>query len=265
MLKPIFKMSRTTNHPRLTLVGAGPGDPELITLKGIRTLATADVVLYDALISDELLRFAPAGARKVFVGKRAGHHAYTQEQINDLIVDFAFRYGHVVRLKGGDPFVFGRGYEEVYHADSYNIETAVIPGISSSIAVPELVKIPLTSRGVSESFWVITGTNRKGELSADISRAANSDATVIILMGTKKLREIVDVYRAAGKRDWPVAVIQNGSLPDQKVAIGIIETIQEVVSEQKVGNPAVIVIGEVVAEHPGFHKIREFYNYIHNL
>lgn len=258
-------MDGTIKHPKLTLVGAGPGDPELITLKGIRTLATADVVLYDALISEELLRFAPAGAKKVFVGKRAGNHAYSQRQINDLIVDFAFHYGHVVRLKGGDPFVFGRGYEEIYHAESYNIETAVIPGISSSIAVPELEKIPLTSRGVSESFWVITGTNTKGELSSDIHRAALSDATVIILMGTRKLDEIVEVYKKAGKRDCPVAVIQNGTLPDQKTAIGIIDTIQEVVAEKQVSNPAVIIIGEVVAEHPEFYKIREFYDYINNL
>src|SRR3546814_571470 len=135
-----LKMESTTKQPRLTVVGAGPGDPELITLKGIRALATADVVLYDALISDELLRFAPASAKKVFVGKRAGEHAYTQDQINHLIVDFAIHYGHVFRLKGGDPFVFGRGYEELYHAESYNIETTVIPGISSSIAVPELVR-----------------------------------------------------------------------------------------------------------------------------
>lgn len=254
-----------TKHPKLTLVGAGPGDPELITLKGIRTLATADVVLYDALIGDELLKFAPANAKKVFVGKRAGDHTYTQRQINDLIVDFAFHYGHVVRLKGGDPFVFGRGYEEIYHAESYNIETEVVPGISSSIAVPGLEKIPLTSRGVSESFWVITATNTKGELSADIHKAAQADATVIILMGTRKLDEIVKVYQAAGKRDWPVAVIQNGSLPGQKIAVGIMETIQEVVEEKKIGGPAVIIIGEVVAEHPEFDKIREFYNDIQKL
>ncbi|HYH54969.1 MAG TPA: uroporphyrinogen-III C-methyltransferase [Anseongella sp.] len=252
-------------HPKLTLIGAGPGDPELITLKGIRALATADVVLYDALISNELLKFASANAKKVFVGKRAGDHAYTQQQINDLIVDFAFHYGHVVRLKGGDPFVFGRGYEEIYHAESYNIQTEVIPGISSSIAVPELQKIPLTSRGVSESFWVITATNTKGELSGDIYKAARTDATVIVLMGTRKLAEIVKVYEAAGKRDWPVAVIQNGSLPGQKIAIGIMETILEVVEEKKVGGPAVIIIGEVVAEHPEFHRIREFYDYIHKL
>jgi len=260
-----LKDLRMIKHPKLTLIGAGPGDPELITLKGIRALATADVVLYDALISNELLKFASANAKKVFVGKRAGDHAYTQQQINDLIVDFAFHYGHVVRLKGGDPFVFGRGYEEIYHAESYNIQTEVIPGISSSIAVPELQKIPLTSRGVSESFWVITATNTKGELSGDIYKAARTDATVIVLMGTRKLAEIVKVYEAAGKRDWPVAVIQNGSLPGQKIAIGIMETILEVVEEKKVGGPAVIIIGEVVAEHPEFHRIREFYDYIHKL
>src|ERR1700749_614286 len=145
-------------EPRITLVGAGPGDAELITLKGVKALQTADVVLYDALVNEELLEFAPATATKVYVGKRSGDHSYSQDAVNKLMVDYAINFGHVVRLKGGDPFVFGRGFEELEFAASYNIPASVIPGISSSIAVAELKNIPVTHRGLSESFWVITGT-----------------------------------------------------------------------------------------------------------
>ncbi|WP_266204705.1 uroporphyrinogen-III C-methyltransferase [Pontibacter kalidii] len=236
--------------PRLTLVGAGPGDEELITLKGIKALQQADVVLYDALVNPELLKYAPAGAPKIFVGKRAGAHHLRQEEINNLIVDSAFAHGHVVRLKGGDSFVFGRGYEELAHADKFNIQTAVVPGISSSVAVPELQQIPLTIRGVNESFWVITGTTSSGEVSSDISLAAQSDATVIILMGVSKLAQISEIFTAAGKADTPVAVIQNGSLPDEKIALGNVHNIVGRVEAQQVGAPAIIVIGEVVNYHP---------------
>lgn len=236
--------------PKLTLVGAGPGDEELITMKGIKALQQADVVLYDALVNPELLKHAPATAPKIFVGKRLGKHHLTQEEINNLIVDSAYSYGHVVRLKGGDSFVFGRGYEELAHADKYNIPTAVVPGISSSIAVPELQQIPLTIRGVNESFWVITGTTSAGEVSADVSLAAQSNSTVIILMGVSKLAQISEIFAAAGKADTPVAVIQNGSLPDEKIALGNVHNIVERVEAKQVGAPAVIVLGEVVNYHP---------------
>ncbi|MDQ3395072.1 MAG: uroporphyrinogen-III C-methyltransferase, partial [Bacteroidota bacterium] len=143
-------------YPKITLVGAGPGDPELFTLKGISTLKAADVVLYDALVNEDLLSYIPESALKIYVGKRAGNHSLTQDQINHLMVDMALSYGHVVRLKGGDPFVFGRGHEEISFAKSFNIPTAVVPGISSAVAVAELQQIPLTKRGVSDSFWVLT-------------------------------------------------------------------------------------------------------------
>lgn len=236
--------------PKLTLVGAGPGDEELITLKGVKALQQADVVLYDALVNPELLKHAPAAAPKIFVGKRLGKHHLTQDEINNLIVDSAYVHGHVVRLKGGDSFVFGRGYEELAHADKYNIPTAVVPGISSSIAVPELQQIPLTIRGVNESFWVITGTTSSGEVSADVSLAAQTNSTVIILMGVSKLAQISEIFAAAGKADTPVAVIQNGSLPDEKIALGNVHNIVERVAAKQVGAPAVIVLGEVVNYHP---------------
>lgn len=248
-------------YPKLTVVGAGPGDPELLTVKAINALSEADVVLYDALVNKEILKYAPIDALKIYVGKRSNKHTYTQEQINNLIVDLAFTHGRVVRLKGGDPFVFGRGSEEIQHAEAFNIETAIVPGISSSIGVPGASGIPVTHRGISESFWVITATTQNGELSKDIFDAAKSNATVVVLMGLNKLNEIVEVFRAQGKSDTPVAVIQNGTLPTENVAIGNISTISEEAKELGIKSPAVIVIGEVVKLHKYFPLLLNEQNY----
>ena len=253
------KTKKQVKEPRITLVGAGPGDADLITIKGIKSLKTADVVLYDALVNEELLEFAPEHATKVYVGKRSGDHSHSQESINKLMVDYALNYGHVVRLKGGDPFVFGRGYEELDYAASYSIPTEVIPGISSSIGVPGLQNIPVTHRGLSESFWVVTGTTMDGKVSGDLYEAARTRATVVVLMGLNKLSKIVEIYKNEGKNRLPVAVIQSGSTKDEKVAVGIIDTIVELVEEKKISSPALIVIGEVVSLHPMFQPIREFY------
>ncbi len=231
---------------KISLVGAGPGDPELITLKGVKALRQADAVLYDALVSEELLDYCPASTVKVFVGKRAGQHSRTQDEINRLMVEHAYNYGHVVRLKGGDPFIFGRGQEELDYARSFGIEVEVIPGISSAHAVPAINNIPLTARGLSDSYWVITGTTSTGRVSRDLYYAAQSNATVIILMGTNKLREIMDIFAAFHKDDVPVAIIQNGTLPQQKIGIGTVASICKVAAEKKLGSPAIIVIGEVV-------------------
>jgi uroporphyrin-III C-methyltransferase len=245
-------MSNNKIQPKLTLVGAGPGDPDLITVKAIQALGKADIILYDALVNKKILQYAAASVKKIFVGKRSGKHSLKQEQINNLIVDLAFTYGNVVRLKGGDPFVFGRGYEELEYANSFNIETEVIPGISSSVGVPGLAGIPVTHRGLSESFWIITGTTRTGELSKDIKLASQSNATVVILMGVNKLSEIVQVYKDQGKGNIPIALIQNGTLPDERVAVGTITSIEETVKDKLIGSPAVIVVGEVVKLHPEF-------------
>jgi uroporphyrin-III C-methyltransferase len=236
-------------NPKLTLVGAGPGDIELITVKGLNALQKADVVLYDALVNKELLRSAPDNSLKIYVGKRNNQHAYTQDQINSLIVDLAFTHGHVVRLKGGDPFVFGRGQEEIDYAYAFNIETEVVPGISSSIGVPALTGIPVTHRGVSESFWVITGTTKNNELSKDVLLAAKTNATVVILMGLSKLKEITELFLKENKGATAVALIQNGTLPSQKIALGTIETIVGIAEKENIEAPAVIVIGEVVKQH----------------
>src|ERR1700749_2098537 len=249
-------------EPRITLVGAGPGDAELITLKGVKALQTADVVLYDALVNEELLDFAPAHAHKVYVGKRSGDHSYSQEAVNKLMIDYAINYGHVVRLKGGDPFVFGRCYEELDFAASYSIPAQVIPGISSSIGVPGLQHIPVTHRGLSESFWVVTGTTAHGKVSNDVYDAAKTNATVVVLMGIHKLAEIAEIFKKEGKNKLPVAVIQSGTTKEEKVAIGIVDTIVEVVEEKQITSPALIVFGEVVSLHPDFAPIKEFYDII---
>ncbi|SER23826.1 uroporphyrinogen-III C-methyltransferase [Pedobacter rhizosphaerae] len=246
-------------EPKITLLGAGPGDPDLLTLKGVKALQAADVVLYDALTNEALLEHAPKAAIKVYVGKRSGEHSYPQDTINKLMVDYALNYGHVVRLKGGDPFVFGRGYEELDYAASYSIPVSVIPGISSSIGVPGLQQIPVTHRGLSESFWVITGTTTSGEVSSDIYQAAHSNATVVVLMGLKKLDRIVDIFKTAGKRNLPAAVIQNGSSEEEKLIISTVENIQKEVVQENIKAPALLIFGEVVSLHPSFKNIIKQY------
>lgn len=238
--------------PKISLVGAGPGDPELITLKGINCLKEADVVLYDALIHTDLLNYAPESALKIYVGKRVGVCQMSQEKINETLVACALTYGHVVRLKGGDPFVFGRGHEELENAKNQNIPVSIIPGISSSISVPELQHIPITRRGMSESFWVITGTTKNHELSADVKVASQSNATVVILMGTKKLSQICKVFRGVGKSNTPIAIIQNGSYDNEKSVLGTIDDIEIKALEHNISSPAIIVIGEVVTLHPNY-------------
>lgn len=242
-------MTFNSKTPRVTLVGAGPGDADLITLKGLKALQQADVVLYDALVNDELLEYAPADAVKVFVGKRSGDHSYSQEAVNKLMVDYAFNYGHVVRLKGGDPFVFGRGFEELEYAAQHNLPVTVVPGISSSISVPGLQNVPVTHRGLSESFWVVTGTTADGALSADLIAAAQSNATVVVLMGIKKLPQIVEVFKAAGKQNLPAMAIQNGSTSNEKVAVATVDSIVDTVNREGIGAPALLVFGEVVSLH----------------
>jgi uroporphyrin-III C-methyltransferase len=243
-------------QPIVTLVGAGPGDPDLLTIKGAKALAEADVVLYDALANEEILTYAPKKSIKIFVGKRKGCHEYSQDQINQLIVDNALTYGHVVRLKGGDPFIFGRGSEEIDFIESFGIPTSVVPGISSSIAVPAYQGISLTKRGVSESFWVITGTTSDRKLSNDVALAAQSSATVVILMGMSKLTQIIDLFQKESKGETPVAIIQNGTTAQEKIGVGTINTIEHVVAQQQLSSPAIIVIGEVVKES---NKLKGFY------
>ena len=251
----------SANHSltmKLTLIGAGPGDPDLITLKGIKALQKARVVLYDSRAHPSLLDYCPEDCVKILVGKRFGKTSCGQDEINDLIVEKARQYGEVVRLKGGDSFIFGRGYEEILFAAEHDIESEVIPGISSSYAAPALAGIPLTSRGMSESFWVITGTTRQHALSNDVRLAAQSTATVVILMGLHKLQEIVAIYSELGKFDESISIIQNGTLENQKVVTGKIGNIIPLSQVAEMASPAIIVIGKVAAlPDLSYGKVRE--------
>ncbi|WBX72704.1 uroporphyrinogen-III C-methyltransferase [Tenacibaculum pacificus] len=244
------------NLPKLTVVGAGPGDVDLITLKAVKVLKQADVVLYDALVNDELLSYINPKAEVIFVGKRRGCYSYQQEQINELIVARAKSHGHVVRLKGGDPFIFGRGSEEMEYAAKFGLEVAVVPGISSSLAVPASQNIPLTKRGYSESFWVITGTTKQHLISNDVALAAKSSATIVILMGMGKLSEIVEIFQKENKNNLPVAIIQNGTTKNEKIGIGTVDTIEQVVLENELANPAIIVLGEVVKHRQELQQVQ---------
>ena len=243
-----------SREPKLTLVGAGPGDPDLISIKGVKALRDADVILYDALVDSTLLDYAKSSALKIYVGKRANQHRFSQQEINRLIVAHAFNDGHVVRLKGGDPFVFGRGQEEKEYAEIFNIKVDIVQGISSSIAVPASQGVALTKRGVNESFWVLTGTTSSGKLSNDVALAAQSTATVVILMGVRKLSEIVQLYKAQQKAKLPAIIIQNGTTKNEKYAIGTVETIVAEAEKEKIGTPGIIIIGEVVEDHKAFEK-----------
>ncbi|MEO6229499.1 MAG: uroporphyrinogen-III C-methyltransferase [Ferruginibacter sp.] len=250
------------NHSKLSLVGAGPGDPELITLKAIRTIASADVILYDALANKALLQYSSSECIKVFVGKRYGCHALSQQEINILILEYAKSHGHVVRLKGGDPFVFGRAQEEIDAARNAGIPVQVIPGISSALAVPATQLIPLTCRGINESFWVTTGTTKTGEISSDIHLAAQSSATVILLMAMSKLEAIMDIFTANGRSSTPVAIIQDGTTANEKIVIGTVRDILFKSIYANLKNPAIIIIGEVVDLHPSriIEKVQNQHN-----
>ena len=244
----------TKIEPKVSLVGAGPGSEDLITVRGLRVLQMADVVLYDALASKELLVEVPHSVPKIYVGKRCSQHSFTQDDINILIVEHAFKYGHVVRLKGGDPFVFGRAHEEIAYVESFGISVSVVPGISSALAVPSGQGIPMTRRGVSSSFWVMTATKRDGSFSEDLRLAAKSSTTMVILMGVRKLMEIVtEVSRYRGSQ-MPIAVIQNGTMRNEQCTVTTLEGIQELSNGIDVTKPGIIVIGNVVAEHPSFFE-----------
>lgn len=249
------KLVMLAKKAKVTLVGAGPGDPDLITVKGMKALKNADVVLYDALANDKLLDYA-VNAKKIFVGKRKGYKRYSQEKINELIVENAFGYGHVVRLKGGDPFVFGRGSEEIQYVDSFGIPIEVVSGISSSVAVPANLGIAVTQRNIARSFWVLSGTDSSGKLANDIRLASQSSATIVILMGMSKLPEIICLFKQQEKGDVPVAIIQNGTLANEKIGVGVVDTIEEQVTLKKLTSPAIIIIGEVVKHS---HRLRSFY------
>ena len=228
------------------LVGAGPGDPGLITIKGKELLQTCDVVIYDRLASFQLLEYLKDDCVKIYVGKESGHHSKTQEEINRIIVEHAQQYECVVRLKGGDSFVFGRGGEEIEELLKYNIYFEVIPGVTSAISVPESVGIPVTHRGLSQSFHVITGHTGSGgnTLTENYETLSKLDGTLVFLMGLSNLSNIVDKLVSNGKDiSTPAAVISNGTMNNEKTVRGTLADIVSKVKAENVLSPAIIIIG----------------------
>ena len=235
---------------RVSLVGAGPGDPELLTIRGMRALKSADVVVYDALASQDILEWAPAHAEFINVGKR-GHEIpiRTQEEINNLLVSLATEGKQVVRLKGGDPYVFGRGSEEADACSGQNIPFEVVPGISAALGVPLWAGIPLTDRRYAASFTVVTAHKDPGKVreTIDWAKLANSADTLVILMGMRNLEHICRRLLDSGcPASRPSACVMNGSRPDQRVVISTLGRLVKDVRDAGLQAPAVIVIGDVV-------------------
>jgi uroporphyrin-III C-methyltransferase len=239
-------MKKNAISPELFVLGAGPGDPELITMKGYRVLQEANVILYDNLANKGLLNIAKADCELIYVGKQPYGRYTPQETIHEMIKHFAFTKGKVVRLKGGDPFIFGRGFEEIMYARENGIKTHFIPGITSMQA-SGFEDIPLTHRAVSEGIWAITGTKKDGTLSADLQLAMQSNATVVIYMGMKQLDLIANTYSEKGKGQTPVAIIQHASLPQQKCVTGMVKDLPAMAEAYHLTYPALIIIGEVVS------------------
>lgn len=234
---------------KVYLVGAGPGDPGLITMKGFRLLQMADVVIYDRLVHPELLSEVPQEAEKLYVGKKCDHHTVPQDDINALMVEKAREGKLVVRLKGGDPFVFGRGAEEVLYLVEQGIPWEVVPGVTSATAVPAYAGIPITHRKFSSMASIITGHET---FSKDLSQLrydliAPNDSTLVILMGMTNLKKIVEELTLHGRpSETPACIITWGTYPEQKVITGTLGNLVEKKKEAGLKPPGIIVIGEVV-------------------
>ncbi len=234
---------------KVYLVGAGPGDPELLTRKAERLLKEADIILFDALVGEGIRELFPPGVKLIDVGKRADDHAYPQEEINRMLVATASEYKTVVRLKGGDPYVFGRGGEEAGALRKAGVEVEVVPGITSAIAVPEHAGIPVTHRGCASAVTFITGHEdpAKGESALNFKALAQMRGTIVILMGVSRLRENVEALLANGKpRDTPVAIIERGTTEKERITAGTLGNIVGLAELREVRSPAIIVVGEVV-------------------
>ena len=232
------------------LVGAGPGDPGLITQKGLNRLGSCDALVYDSLASDYFLDEVPDHCRKIYVGKRAGAHSMKQEEINSLLVELAEEGLNVVRLKGGDPFVFGRGGEEILALSEAGIPFEVVPGVTSAVAALSMAGIPVTHRAVSRSFHVMTGhtLSDNGTLPPDFDSFAKLSGTLVFLMGLSNLSLIVNGLIKNGKpEDTPAAVIENGTLPEQRTVRGTLADIENRAEQAEIKSPAIIVAGDVAA------------------
>ena len=233
---------------KIWLVGAGPGDPDLITIKGLRLIKAADVILYDRLVNPELLQHARTDAELIFGGKSPKHHYLTQDTINQLLVKRAKKGKVVVRLKGGDPFIFGRGGEEAVFAAKHRIDFAVVPGITAGIAAAAYAGIPVTHRNYSGSYAMVTGHRKKPEdVPTNWEAFAKGVDTIAIYMGIKNIQHIKKQLIHFGKDpSTPTAVIHWGTTNEQHTIVGTLESIDNLIMQHAISNPSMIIIGKVV-------------------
>jgi uroporphyrin-III C-methyltransferase/precorrin-2 dehydrogenase/sirohydrochlorin ferrochelatase/uroporphyrin-III C-methyltransferase len=242
----------TVNHPgsrgKVFLVGAGPGNPDLLTVRALRLIETADVLVYDRLISREILDLAPPGVTRISVGKSSGNHSVDQSETNRMLVALAGGNRIVVRLKGGDPFVFGRGSEEAQHLARAGICFEVVPGVTAATACSAYAGIPLTHRGVSRGFRVVTGhLLENGDLELDWQSLADPECTLVIYMGLATLRGLsTRLVRAGLSPSLPAAAIENGTTVQQRVVHGTLETLPRQVQAHGLRTPTLLVLGHCV-------------------
>jgi uroporphyrin-III C-methyltransferase len=228
------------------LVGAGPGDPRLMTLRGAEVLRQADVVVYDRLAAPALLDLAPGRAERIYAGKEPGAPTLEQEEINELLVSRARAGSVVVRLKGGDPFVFGRGGEEALACAGAGVPFEVVPGVSSATAVPAYAGIPLTHRGIASSFAVVTASTAQGR-EADLQRVSMAVDTLVVLMAAGKLEQVCAALIAGGRSpDEPAAVIERGTTSDQRTFVSTLSTLPNEAARSSVESPSTLIVGDVV-------------------
>jgi uroporphyrin-III C-methyltransferase/precorrin-2 dehydrogenase/sirohydrochlorin ferrochelatase len=232
---------------RVWLVGAGPGDPELLTLKAARVLASADVVVHDHLVAPEILARLPRRSERIYAGKQRGRHTLTQEEINRLLVRLARRGKRVVRLKGGDPFIFGRGGEEALALARAGIAFEVVPGITAATGVAAAVGIPLTHRAIAQACILVTGSRRKGDPDLDWKSLARPGQTIVVYMGLAGLERVSRELIAHGLSPrTPAAIIQQGTTADQRIVEGTLSALPRLAAEARLRAPTLIVIGGVV-------------------
>ena len=232
------------------IVGAGPGDPELLTFKALRLMQQADIVYYDALVSPQVLDLCRRDADKVFVGKKRSNHAVAQLGINELLVNSAKEGRRVVRLKGGDPFIFGRGGEEIESLRAHNVPYQVVPGITAANAAASYAGIPLTHRDHSQSVRFVTGFLKAGAPNSNFKSFLNTDETVVFYMGLHSLPRLTEGLIDAGRSsNTPIAIVSNASMPNQQVLTGTLETIVDLQEQNQLPTPALLIMGDVVALH----------------
>ncbi|MBI4309754.1 MAG: uroporphyrinogen-III C-methyltransferase, partial [Candidatus Omnitrophica bacterium] len=242
--KVIQSIDVRLKHGKVTLVGAGPGDPDLITLKGIKILGKADCVLYDYLADKSLLKHAP-GAEHIYAGKRKGEHTLSQDDLSRMLRAKAMQGLHVVRLKGGDPLIFGRGAEEIQYLNSYHIQVDVVPGITSATGIPSYLGVPLTARGIASSVAFVSGHGEDENLSGPQPIRIPRADTIVFLMGLTKLKEIVQSLKAAGwSLQTPILIISKGTRMDEQVAQGDLAAIEDLVHKSALQPPVLIIAGE---------------------